>query len=167
MKNLLYLVIAILVLDKGCELMNEVQSYKETKSPYTNYLWEASPGVPLSQPKVRHNVGYDWATGTVIYDDMIDTMKMVAGKWYGKSNLPKKKPLPVKHTTKASKEPQWLRPTGRDKRQYMTPEEIRMWKWLNQQGYDNNKLMESFVENADEDDKIRQIVREEYEQIHH
>ncbi len=158
MRNLLYIVIAILVLDKGCEIIEKAQAYKEEKSPYRNIQWESSSGVAYAKP-VRVKVGYDWDHSMTIYQDMMDTMQMVAGKWYSKNHLPPLKPFHSKVTTK--KEAQWLRPTGRAKRQYHTPEEIRAWKEM--QRAEQEWMQQRSIDEADADDRIRDIVKQEQE----
>lgn len=156
MKNLLWVVIALLVLDKGCELIEKAEAYKEEKSPYRNILWESQSGVAY-KPAERIKVGYDWEHNMTIYQDMLDTMQMVAGKWYSKNHLPPKK---VFHTkAQPQKQAQWLRPTGRDKKQFHTPEEIRAWKIA--RGKEQDMMQQRILDEADADDRIREIVKEE------
>lgn len=157
MKNLLWVVIALLVLDKGCELIEKAKEYKQDPGPYRNYLWEAAPGVALPKTDpARKAIGYDWDTQSTIYADMADTMRMIGGKWIGKTHYPPLKPL-VTH--KAKKEPQWLRPTGRDKKQYHSAEEVRAWKQMRQA--EQEMMMQRQLDEADADDRVREMVQQE------
>lgn len=102
---------------------------------------------PVIQINRDSVVAYDWEKEREITQEMADTMIFSGGHWYSIKEFKKVR----KSHHPSSKEPKWIRPSGKDRILRNSPAAERQWRL-------NQEKQEPLTE-----DDVRDIIRTEYE----